>query len=185
MSRDTVIRAIKSLEDAGFLTIVRRTMDGINLPNVYRLNKMQGVVAVCDQGSSTQRLGVVAVCDSNLSLEPIIEPDSSPQDAATHDRIPYEKIRQTYNAVLGDHLARRTGLNDADRKRIRGAYNLKLNGKFIVRDAGLNFWEGLFNDALDSDFLLGRNGRTWRADFEFMTRASAIQNILEGKYDAR
>lgn len=35
---------------------------------------MQGVVAVCDQGSSTVQGGVVAVCDSNQSLEPIIEP---------------------------------------------------------------------------------------------------------------
>ncbi|MGU0640090.1 helix-turn-helix domain-containing protein [Pseudomonas aeruginosa] len=80
MSRDTVIRAIKALEDASLVKIVRRNVDGINLPNIYRLiraggsSPVQGVVAACDQGSSTVQGGVVAVCDSNQSLEPIIEP---------------------------------------------------------------------------------------------------------------
>ena len=80
MSRDTVIRAIKALEDASLVKIVRRNVDGINLPNIYRLiraggsSTVQGVVAVCDQGSSAVQGGVVAVCDSNQSLEPIIEP---------------------------------------------------------------------------------------------------------------
>ncbi|HCK4428407.1 TPA: helix-turn-helix domain-containing protein [Pseudomonas aeruginosa] len=80
MSRDTVIRAIKALEDASLVKIVRRNVDGINLPNIYRLiraggsSTVQGVVAACDQGSSTMQGGVVAVCDSNQSLEPIIEP---------------------------------------------------------------------------------------------------------------
>lgn len=80
MSRDTVIRAIKALEDASLVKIVRRNVDGINLPNIYRLiraggsSTVHGVVAACDQGSSTVQGGVVAVCDSNQSLEPIIEP---------------------------------------------------------------------------------------------------------------
>lgn len=80
MSRDTVIRAIKALEDASLVKIVRRNVDGINLPNIYRLiraggsSTVQGVVAACDQGSSTVQGGVVAECDSNQSLEPIIEP---------------------------------------------------------------------------------------------------------------
>lgn len=77
MSRDTVMRAIKQLETMGAVSTIRRTSDGVNLPNIYRINKdadLRGVVAVCDQGSSRVRLGVVAESDSNLSLEPIIEP---------------------------------------------------------------------------------------------------------------
>ena len=77
MSRDTVMRAIKQLETMGAVSTIRRTSDGVNLPNIYRIHKsadLRGVVAVCDQGSSTVRLGVVAESDSNLSLEPINEP---------------------------------------------------------------------------------------------------------------
>jgi len=109
---------------------------------------------------------------------------AQPAKTESADKIPYEQIRALYNQILGGKLSRRMGLSESDRKRIRGAYNLKLEGEFIVRQQGLVFWEGLFNDALNSDFLLGLNGRGWRADFEFMTRASSIQKFLEGKYDA-
>ena len=38
MSRHTVIDAIKALAEAGALQVIRRTQDGVSLPNVYRLN---------------------------------------------------------------------------------------------------------------------------------------------------
>lgn len=113
---------------------------------------------------------------------------SSPLPAETRqvaDSIPYEKIRELYNQILGGKLPRCLGLDDKHRKRIRAAYNLKLDGKFVVREGGMDFWEGLFNDALECPFLLGQNGRGWIADFEFMTSATKIQRFMEGKYDAR
>jgi len=77
MSRDSVIRAIKAMEDAGLLRVIRRREGDVNLPNVYRL-ALQGVVADSDHspqtaggGSRSQRLGVVADSDPNLSVEPI------------------------------------------------------------------------------------------------------------------
>jgi len=69
-SKDSIIRAIKSLEDQDFLSVNRRMSDGVNLPNTYTLN-MRGVVADSDHGSRTQRGGVVAESDTNLLLEPI------------------------------------------------------------------------------------------------------------------
>ena len=99
------------------------------------------------------------------------------------DRTPYERIRELYNTILGGKLKRCMGLNDTHRKHIRAAYNLKLDGKFIVRDGGLEFWEGLFHDVLDCPFMLGKNNRGWRADFEFLTTSTKIQKFLEGKYD--
>ena len=75
MSRDSIIRALRSLESSGLIKIRKRMQDGVNLPNFYTLTllDLQGVVAVSDHGSSCERLGVVAVSDSNLSLEPINE----------------------------------------------------------------------------------------------------------------
>lgn len=78
LSRDSVIRALKSLEDDGLISVEKKRVGRVNLPNTYSLN-LQGVVAHSDQqGSSTQQGGsrknpapVVAVCDPNLSLEPI------------------------------------------------------------------------------------------------------------------
>lgn len=86
MSRDSVMRAIRELESAGLLTVVRRTMEGVNLPNTYRLNlsaSVRGVVADSNRGSSCERGGVVADSDSNQSLQPVIEPPTPPRVRAS------------------------------------------------------------------------------------------------------
>lgn len=121
-------------------------------------------------------------------MEPSFEPDSSPQAAETRSApagIQYEKIRELYNQILGGHLTRCMGLTDKHRKGIKACHNLKLDGAFPVRDGGLEFWEGLFNDVLDCPFLLGTGKRAWRADFEFLTTATKLQRFMEGKYDER
>ncbi len=120
--------------------------------------------------------------------EPSLEPKKSPSASATHDpveAVPHEKIRELYNSILGGKLPRCMGLTDNHRKHIRACSNLKLDGGFPVREKGLEFWEGLFNDVLDCPFLLGTNNRAWAADFEFLTTATKIQRFMEGKYDAR
>lgn len=124
--------------------------------------------------------------DADASTLPAAEPAEPEQTAQLFqlDRTPYEKIRELYNQILGGKLKRCMGVTDTHRKHIRAAYNLKLDGGFPVRDGGLSFWEGLFNDVLDCPFMLGMNNRNWRADFEFLTTASKIQRFMEGKYDA-
>jgi hypothetical protein len=69
MSKDSVIRAVKNLEEMGLLEVERRVVEGVNLPNIYHLN-LQGVVAHSDQG-------VVAHSDHGSRSQrpkPIIEP---------------------------------------------------------------------------------------------------------------
>lgn len=121
--------------------------------------------------------------DAAASTRPAPEADQSAQ-LLQLDRIPYEKIRDLYNRILGGTLKRCLGVTDQHRKHIRAAYNLRLDNSFPVREGGLDFWEGLFNDVLDCPFMLGKNDRGWRADFEFLTTAAKIQRFMEGKYDA-
>ncbi len=118
------------------------------------------------------------------SIEPLSDVDAPAPTKMADYRIPYEQIRETYNRVLGGKLQRCLGLSETHKKHIRGAYNLCLDGRFVVREGGMAFWEGLFNDVLDCPFMLGNNNRGWRADFEFLTTASKIQRFMEGKYDA-
>lgn len=120
--------------------------------------------------------------------EPSLEPKESPSASETQvsaEAVPHEKIREMYNSILGGKLPRCMGLTDTHRKHIKACTNLKLDGAFPVREKGLEFWEGLFNDVLDCPFLLGTNNRAWSADFEFLTTATKIQRFMEGKYDAR
>ena len=194
MSRDTVMRGIKSLEDAGYLEIVRRMMDGINLPNVYRLIRAggsglkQGVVAQSDGGSSTERQGVVAQSDSNQSLEPINEPALVAADAATgvegesetkkpSTRIPYQQIADLYNRVCGEVLPQCLKLNAKRKDAIRKVWNMEILGEYLFRD--LDSWEGYFNDCLTSRHWTGHNDRNWRADIDFLLRETSVLKVLE------
>ncbi len=81
MSRDSITRAIAELE-ARELLIVKRRRDGdVSLTNVFHL-QMRGVpahsgevAAHSDHPTRTQRGGVPAGCGTNLSSEPIKEPE--------------------------------------------------------------------------------------------------------------
>lgn len=107
-------------------------------------------------------------------------PTDQPEPKAQEDRIPYAEIASLYNAICGQALPKCKSLTDKRKKAIRGCWNLKFGGKHVFRD--LDFWEGYFNDAAEHPFLTGQR-TNWRADFDFLTRASAAVNVLEGKYD--
>ncbi|MGV6475375.1 replication protein [Azotobacter vinelandii] len=103
-----------------------------------------------------------------------------PAPKAQDDRIPYAEIAKLYNTICGHVLPKCKSLTDKRRAAIRGCWNLTFGGKKVFRD--MDFWEGYFNDAADHPFLTGQR-TNWRADFDFLTRASAAVKILEGGYD--
>lgn len=197
MSRDTVMRAIKTLESAGRVRVIRRTVEGINLPNVYRLirsadtpSDVQGVVAVCGQGSSTQRGGVVAVCDSNQSFEPINEPVTEqaapvPAKPAAKESTscPAQAITDLFNQILTPTLPAVVILN-SDRK-------AKLKSRWTESPVhqSLDFWRDYFETVSSSDFLMGRapgknGGKPFRATFDWLICPSNFVKVVEGNYHA-
>lgn len=196
---DTAYRLLRQLETAGVIelshtpsiTLVRLTDKGLTWNRaVDGSEKYPSLVGkISEVGRKNIRAGSEkSPTNQETSQETSQEEHLVPAAAATPDaadKIPYEQIRELYNQILGGKLPRCLGLNDKHRKHIRAAYNLKLEGKYIVREGGMEFWEGLFNDVLDCEFLLGQNGRAWQADFAFLTTATKIQAFFEGKYDAR
>lgn len=92
MSKSSVLRAIAALEEQGYLTIRRRQLDGVNLPNIYTLNLKvvvsdgnNGVVSKSASDGSTEKLPVVSDRHSNLSLEPINKPKNLNTERASSD----------------------------------------------------------------------------------------------------
>lgn len=69
MGKDSIIRAIKALEENGILSVERRMVEGVNLPNIYHL-QLQGVVADSDQGVVAQSEGG----SRSERVKPVIEP---------------------------------------------------------------------------------------------------------------
>lgn len=113
LSKDSVIRALKSLEDDGLISVEKKRVGRVNLPNTYTLN-MREVVAHGDNGGSRNVRGgsrkndrpVVAHSDPNLSVEPIIaEPRASKHD--------YDRVQSTCLEAIGQssfRAERSTGL---------------------------------------------------------------------------
>ena len=103
MSKDSVRRALVELAKRDLIEVLRRSREGVQLPNHYRVlagpedgigigsdpeeaeggdASLRGVVAHSEGGeahseggSSTQRGGVVAVCDPNQRDKPVREPE--------------------------------------------------------------------------------------------------------------
>lgn len=198
LGRDGVYAVIDELIDAGYITRIQGRGEGGKMAETtYLVSEIPVSVEPTASGNNTPRpsqpeavepppvIPTQVSIDSNQALK---EANYVPADAETpaqDESIKYEKIRNLYNQILGGKLPRCLGLNDKHRKNIKAAHNLKLDGKFIVRDGGLEFWEGLFHDVLESPFLLGTNNRAWQADFAFLTTSTKIQSFMEGKYDAR
>jgi len=72
MSRDSVKRAIKGLQESGLITAQERKVGTTNISNYYTLN-MTPVGAISTGGGCSQHRGVGANSPTNLEVEPVIE----------------------------------------------------------------------------------------------------------------
>ena len=190
LSERAVRNALRWLEEAGLIrTHMRTGRSTYYTINTSNYNPGISCPPASNAPSPRQQVPPTPAAGAPRTVkEPSVEQPKSPDAPGTPveaDSIPHEKIRELYNQILGGSLTRCLGLNDKHRKHIRAAYNLKLDGRYPIREGGLEFWEGLFNDVLDCPFLMGTNGRAWTADFAFLTTATKIQSFMEGKYDAR
>ena len=110
LSKDSVIRAIKSLERQSLLTTTRRKQDGVNLPNVYRLHfavvigiDSKGVVA--GSGYPPAAGTVVAASDSNQSLNLSLK---KKEDAGAKDDSSFDLEAGSFTGLTPQQIARWT-----------------------------------------------------------------------------
>lgn len=112
MVNNTVIAAIQRLEALGLLSVQRRKLDTVNLPNVYRLNFAWG-------GSAPDALPVQQMGEGSApdALKPINEPITKKKEKAsvswTEDRLVVSEpvlriLRDTYGARadVGQEIAK-------------------------------------------------------------------------------
>lgn len=87
MSKTSVRDAIKALNEKGILEIEHRSIDGVSLPNQYRLMISQGVCRHAADGMPPDDRGVCRQATPNQEVEPGIEPkdERAPRfDAQAH-----------------------------------------------------------------------------------------------------
>lgn len=89
-------------------------------------------------------------------------------------RVNYQRIADMYNETCVS-LPRIRSLNDSRKKAIKARLNTYSEDDFKL----------LFEKAEASDFLKGKNGRDWSADFDWLITDRNMARTLEGKYDNR
>ena len=134
MSRDSVMRAIKSLEELGMLRVNRRQVEGVNLPNSYTLN-LRGVVAHSGEGSSTQQGGVVADSDSNQSVKPIKEPVERVSAQLDLSGFPEQPSTQVWADYLKHRKAKRAAVSQTVINALAKELSLAAAAGWTVDDA--------------------------------------------------
>lgn len=175
-SEPKVRRFFKKLENQ---RMIRRTTEtGVNVITICNYEKYQGYDSDSDAGPTHQATQDRRTTDAqnknskNLKKDIIRSPNGDP---SVSDEL--ETVKSAWN-----EMARPNGLTTI--RDITDARKSKLRQR--IRDAG-----GLepFLDAIrtipQSSFLIGDDGRGWKADFDFVLQASKFTKLIEGTYHNR
>lgn len=91
---------------------------------------------------------------------------------------PHEKIRLLYNKILPE-LPTCTVRNKTFDQHTRARWNED------KKRQNLEWWENLFNDIRNSDFLMGRSKTNFRASLDWIVLPTNMTKILNGNYENR
>lgn len=207
MSKSTVIRHIRKLEELRLLEVQRQKVGDTNLPNQYRLKFFRDGGSVTEtlgvsqrhQGSVTETLGVVSQRHPNRKLEPEVNlnhSNSLPLNTSLKTSLHSPKLNnstekkwpapelliQKYNTVVCDDLPAVEKVTPARLKKAR---------EYLSIFPEEQFWDEVFKEINKSLFLRGKsNGeghRHFKANFDWLlTRGKdGTENaakVYEGRY---
>ncbi|HIR20901.1 MAG TPA: YdaU family protein [Candidatus Aphodousia faecalis] len=99
---------------------------------------------------------------------------------------PYKELVAAYNAILGPYLGMCQKLTPTRQKAVQARWrDCMKDGDFKTQDEGIAYFKRYFEYIKTCDFLMGNNGRDWRADFDWIFKLSNYTKICEGKYLSR
>lgn len=122
-----------------------------------------------DETACNEEIEIEKEIDNNSITDVILTPQKQPKPENPHI---FTAIQSLYNSVCGSY-PRLVKMSEKRKKAIRA----RLNSGYTIED-----FKRLFQMAEQSDFLKGKNGRDWNADFDWMIKDSNMPKILEGKY---
>ena len=99
---------------------------------------------------------------------------------------PYQKIVSDYNDILGPYLGMCQKLTPTRQKAVQARWrDCMKDGDFKTQEDGIAYFKRYFEYIKTCDFLMGNNGRDWRADFDWIFKQQNYTKICEGKYLSR
>lgn len=105
-------------------------------------------------------------------IPPIIPPGDD-EESSGNEAIDYNALMDTFNKMFDGKLPKVSSMTDKRKKSIKA--RVAEYDKQAIMD--------VFNNILQSPFLLGRNDRNWRCDFDWIFRPTKFTKILEGNYN--
>lgn len=99
---------------------------------------------------------------------------------------PYKELVAAYNEILGPYLGMCQKLTPTRQKAVQARWrDCMKDGDFKTQDEGIAYFKRYFEYIKTCDFLMGNNGRDWRADFDWIFKQQNYTKICEGKYLSR
>lgn len=157
----------------------------INKPNYDDLNIPKSLIDnIKDEITEQSRNATVSFTEQSVliigrgkgegDIPPIIPPgDDSPLNKNKDEKINYNALMETFNKMFEGKLPKVSSMTDKRKKAVKA--RVSENGKTAIMT--------VFNNVLQSPFLLGRNNENWRCDFDWIFRPTKFIKILEGNYN--
>ncbi len=164
----------------GCQTVAERLPDGCQhdakLAPQNRLDKNRLDISI----TSKDVIVETAVSDPQASESEKVEKPKTGIDC------PYQKIIADYNEILGPYLGMCQKLTPTRQKAVQARWrDCMKDGDFKTQEDGIAYFKRYFEYVKTCDFLMGNNGRDWRADFDWIFKLSNYTKICEGKYLSR
>ena len=105
--------------------------------------------------------------------EPPLAAEAAAENNGRANPTPYSQILEMYNQLCETH-----GLRPI--RSINGKRKTQTAARF--KEYGLDGFFDLFGKVSSSAFLCGGGSRGWKADYDWLTAPTNMQNVLEGKY---
>lgn len=129
------------------------------------------------QMETQDRLGKVRLGQDSLGYTSVPdepEPENEPIviTQPTKETVPYQAVVDLYHSICTSYPKIRT-LSDARKKAVKAR----------LKTYTLDDFKEMFTKAEASDFLKGKNGNNWSANFDWLVKDANMAKVLDGNYD--
>ena len=121
-----------------------------------------------------QSVLIIGIGKGNGDIPPVVpQGDGSHSDDESNERIDYNALMSTFNKIFENKLPKVSSMTDKRKKAVKA--RVSEHGKASIM--------AVFNNVIQSAFLLGRNDQNWRCDFDWIFKQTNFVKILEGNYN--
>jgi hypothetical protein len=163
-TKQGVIKCLKSLQEKGYIEKKENYINGVKFCEYYATKFNRGMQQSLIPIKQSLTGGMQQSLTNNIGLDNITN--------TIDKKIDYQRIVAMYNDTCVS-FPKITTLSDARKKAIKARLNTYTYNDFEI----------LFSKAEASDFLKGKNGRDWRASFDWLIKDANMAKVLDGNYD--